>query len=79
MSSCQPTSSRLNQSVVVVVVVQDYTYLIHRQAIHGYRETEKSRWSDENLKLFKKMKDLAIPHGIKILPHIHVLDLDRNG
>ena len=52
---------------------------LHSQAIHGYREAERSRWTPENLLVFKRIKDLAFKPEEKLLSHAHVLDLDKKG
>ncbi|KAJ2937912.1 hypothetical protein O0L34_g14185 [Tuta absoluta] len=50
-------------------------------AIHGFRETERSTWRPENEAVFKRVKDLAfsIPDAGEPLPHQHVLDLAPSG
>ena len=49
------------------------------QAIHGYRETEKSRWSQEALSIFQRIRDTAFLADLELLPHVHVLDLEKTG
>ncbi|EDO38222.1 predicted protein, partial [Nematostella vectensis] len=58
---------------------QKYQYDHWDGAIHGYRETEKSQWPVEILRIFKRMKDTAFSPGTKLLPRVHGLDLAPNG
>ncbi|KAJ0173386.1 hypothetical protein K1T71_011562 [Dendrolimus kikuchii] len=51
-------------------------------AIQGYRETEKSKWSPENQIILDRVKALAFAPGSgsgEPLPHAHVLDLAGAG
>ena len=48
------------------------------KAIHGFRETEKSHWNVENLKIINKIKQLAFDEK-DIIPASHVLDLAGDG
>lgn len=49
------------------------------QAIHGYRETEKSRWSSETQTILQRVRQAAFQPGASQLPLVHVLDLAENG
>ncbi|XP_043913016.1 alpha-ketoglutarate-dependent dioxygenase alkB homolog 7, mitochondrial [Protopterus annectens] len=48
-------------------------------AIHGYRETEKSRWTEGSKIILQRVRDVAFPPGIPQLSLVHVLDLDKKG
>ncbi|XP_078352719.1 alpha-ketoglutarate-dependent dioxygenase alkB homolog 7, mitochondrial-like [Oculina patagonica] len=58
---------------------QKYQFDHWDDAIHGYRETEKSRWSHESLSIFQRIRDAAFRSDLELLPHVHVLDLDKAG
>ena len=49
------------------------------QAIHGYRETERSRWTQKNKLNLQKVGDLAFPLGKPQMTYVHVLDLAKEG
>ena len=53
------------------------------QAIEGYRETEKSHWSDANQPIIDKLKtvtgEAVEGKSLKPLDEVHVLDLAREG
>lgn len=46
--------------------------------IRGYRETEKSRWSENNRLVFERLRQEAFG-DVDILPRVHVLDLAADG
>lgn len=48
-------------------------------AIHGYRETEKLKWNEENQKIFQRVRDLAFPAGVPQIAYVHVLDISKEG
>ncbi|CAK9818016.1 Alpha-ketoglutarate-dependent dioxygenase alkB homolog 7, mitochondrial [Anthophora plagiata] len=48
-------------------------------AIHSYRETEKSKWNESNEKIINKIREKAFPKGISQLSLIHILDLAPEG
>ncbi|KAK0163803.1 hypothetical protein PV328_002496 [Microctonus aethiopoides] len=48
-------------------------------AIHGYRETERSKWNEENTKIIERIKNLAFPPGMPELGFVHILDLAAEG
>ncbi|XP_070564158.1 alpha-ketoglutarate-dependent dioxygenase alkB homolog 7, mitochondrial-like [Ptychodera flava] len=56
-----------------------YEYDHWDDAIHGYRETEFSRWSERNQKIIKRVRDLAFPSDMRQLPLVHVIDLAKDG
>ncbi|XP_077185947.1 alpha-ketoglutarate-dependent dioxygenase alkB homolog 7, mitochondrial [Paroedura picta] len=49
------------------------------QAIHRYRETEKSHWSPESEAILQRVRDVAFPPHVPQLAQVHVLDLDKTG
>ncbi|XP_020376563.2 alpha-ketoglutarate-dependent dioxygenase alkB homolog 7, mitochondrial [Rhincodon typus] len=49
------------------------------QAIHGYREMEKSRWSVQSESILQRLRDVAFPPGVPQLSMVHVLDLEKTG
>nr|XP_012144834.1 PREDICTED: DNA replication ATP-dependent helicase/nuclease DNA2-like isoform X5 [Megachile rotundata] len=48
-------------------------------AIHAYRETEQSKWNEDNLKIINKIREKAFPKGMSQIPLIHILDLAPEG
>ncbi|OWF42119.1 alpha-ketoglutarate-dependent dioxygenase alkB homolog 7, mitochondrial-like [Mizuhopecten yessoensis] len=48
-------------------------------AIHGYRETERRKWTKSNDAVLKRVGDLAFPSGVQPLAHVHILDLNKDG
>ncbi|XP_074104339.1 alpha-ketoglutarate-dependent dioxygenase alkB homolog 7, mitochondrial isoform X2 [Cotesia typhae] len=48
-------------------------------AIHGYRETERAKWNEENSKIIERVKAMAFPPGMPELGLVHVLDLAAEG
>ncbi len=60
------------------------------QAIHGYRESERTEWNTENKKILDRVKQFAFdsfqnqalkdePSHSSILSHVHILDLHKDG
>ncbi|XP_072420571.1 alpha-ketoglutarate-dependent dioxygenase alkB homolog 7, mitochondrial isoform X1 [Chiloscyllium punctatum] len=49
------------------------------QAIHGYREIEKSHWSKQSESVLQRLRDVAFPPGVPQLSMVHVLDLEKTG
>ncbi|XP_023572820.1 alpha-ketoglutarate-dependent dioxygenase alkB homolog 7, mitochondrial isoform X1 [Octodon degus] len=49
------------------------------QAIHGFRETEKSRWSEASQAILQRVQEAAFGPGQTLLSPIHVLDLEPQG
>lgn len=49
------------------------------QAIQGYRETERSQWTEENSVVLSRVRGLAFGADGETLPHVHVLDLAAAG
>ncbi|XP_038627713.1 alpha-ketoglutarate-dependent dioxygenase alkB homolog 7, mitochondrial [Tachyglossus aculeatus] len=48
-------------------------------AIHGFRETEKSRWSEPSRAILQRVRAAAFDPNQPQLPLVHVLDLDQSG
>ncbi|XP_050299536.1 alpha-ketoglutarate-dependent dioxygenase alkB homolog 7, mitochondrial isoform X2 [Anthonomus grandis grandis] len=48
-------------------------------AIHGYRETERLKWDEENTRILDRVRCIAFPSNVAPLKHVHILDLDKNG
>lgn len=67
------------------------TYVCHRksrfsnrissytQAIHGYRESERSEWTPENQKVLSRIRQLAFDDPQQTLMHVHILDIAKDG
>lgn len=49
------------------------------QAIHGYRETERTEWSPHNELIISRIRQVAFPPGTPQLHRVHVLDLKKSG
>ena len=49
------------------------------QAIHGFRETEKSRWSEASRAILQRVQAAAFGPGQTLLSTVHVLDLEPRG
>lgn len=54
------------------------------KAIHGYRETERLNWNEENKKILNRVKQFAFEtftaqDNTNLLNHIHILDLHEDG
>lgn len=54
-----------------------YQYDHWDDAIHGYREMEKTDWWPENEKIFERVRSRAFVANV--LPHVHILDLAADG
>lgn len=51
-------------------------------AIHGYRETERTHWQPCNAPVVQRLQREALrwaAEGAELLPHVHVLDLHAEG
>nr|CAD7568686.1 unnamed protein product [Timema californicum] len=48
-------------------------------AIHGFRETERLKWNENNMKILKRVRKVAFPSGASQLSLVHVLDLAEKG
>ncbi len=53
--------------------------LLHIQAIHGYRETERARWGEACEEVLTRVRSVAFPEGSPLLGPVHILDLDKTG
>ncbi|KAG5684183.1 hypothetical protein PVAND_013423 [Polypedilum vanderplanki] len=49
------------------------------EAINGFRETERKSWFPQNREIINRLIATSFPHQSSILPHIHVLDLAKDG
>uniref|UniRef100_A0A452U2W5 Alpha-ketoglutarate-dependent dioxygenase alkB homolog 7, mitochondrial n=1 Tax=Ursus maritimus TaxID=29073 RepID=A0A452U2W5_URSMA len=49
------------------------------KAIHGFRETEKSRWSEASRAILQRVQAAAFTPGQTLLSPVHVLDLEPRG
>ncbi|XP_071486493.1 alpha-ketoglutarate-dependent dioxygenase alkB homolog 7, mitochondrial-like [Diadema antillarum] len=56
-----------------------YEYDHWDNAIHGFRETEKSQWSELNSPVIQRIRDTAFSSESSQLSLVHVLDLAKNG
>ncbi|EHB16419.1 Alkylated DNA repair protein alkB-like protein 7, partial [Heterocephalus glaber] len=56
-----------------------YEYDHWDAAIHGFRETEKSRWSEAGHTILQRVQAAAFRPGQTLLSPIHVLDLEPRG
>lgn len=54
-------------------------YKLALQAIHGYRETERLKWNEANMKIIERVRKLAFPPEVAPIKYVHILDLDKNG
>ena len=51
---------------------------LYQQAIHGYRETERNKWSKSSTLILQRLHEAAFPNAAK-LPQAHILDLAPSG
>ncbi|XP_026679830.1 alpha-ketoglutarate-dependent dioxygenase alkB homolog 7, mitochondrial-like isoform X1 [Diaphorina citri] len=58
---------------------QRYEYDHWDDAIHGFRETERSKWNEENTKIIARVQNLAFPPNVTPIQYVHVLDLEQKG
>ncbi|XP_005081407.3 alpha-ketoglutarate-dependent dioxygenase alkB homolog 7, mitochondrial [Mesocricetus auratus] len=56
-----------------------YEYDHWDAAIHGFRETEKSRWSDASQAILQRVQAAAFGPDQTLLSLVHVLDLEPRG
>ncbi|XP_061044832.1 alpha-ketoglutarate-dependent dioxygenase alkB homolog 7, mitochondrial isoform X2 [Eubalaena glacialis] len=56
-----------------------YEYDHWDAAIHGFRETEKSRWSEASRSILQRVQAAAFGPGQTLLSSVHVLDLEPRG
>uniref|UniRef100_A0A8C3WXZ8 Alpha-ketoglutarate-dependent dioxygenase alkB homolog 7, mitochondrial n=1 Tax=Catagonus wagneri TaxID=51154 RepID=A0A8C3WXZ8_9CETA len=56
-----------------------YEYDHWDAAIHGFRETEKSRWSEASRVILQRVQAAAFGPGQTLLSPVHVLDLEPQG
>ncbi|KAL3271714.1 hypothetical protein HHI36_022185 [Cryptolaemus montrouzieri] len=48
-------------------------------AIHGYRETERLKWNNENAKILNRVREIAFPSNVPQIKYVHILDLAKDG
>ncbi|XP_063431023.1 alpha-ketoglutarate-dependent dioxygenase alkB homolog 7, mitochondrial-like [Mytilus trossulus] len=56
-----------------------YEYDHWDNAIHGFRETERRTWNEENQKILNRVKEIAFPPEVPKLAYVHILDLEKKG
>ncbi|CAH2052513.1 unnamed protein product, partial [Iphiclides podalirius] len=56
-----------------------YEYDHWDNAIEGYRETERDRWSDQNAAILRRIHETAFRPETQLLPRAHILDLSAAG
>lgn len=71
------TLYRFNFSYLIIECFM-YVVLLF-QAIHGYRETERSEWNATNTHILLRLKDFAFKDVNKPTEFVHVLDLEKDG
>lgn len=69
----------LSREVEPVLRRRRYEYDHWDAAIHGFRETEKSRWSEASRAILQRIQEAAFSPGQTLLSPIHVLDLEPQG
>lgn len=62
-------------------IVDPILYLssLYTQAIHGFRETEKSHWNDDNKAILHRVREEAFKSEESQMTLVHVLDLAKDG
>jgi alkylated DNA repair protein alkB family protein 7 len=65
--------------LVYFVTNKHFKRVCCRQAIHGYRETERLTWNEANTKILDRVRQIAFPPHVAQLKYVHILDLDKNG
>lgn len=48
-------------------------------AIHGFRETERKKWTERNKGIIQRVRDVAFPAGVQQLAYVHILDIKKAG
>jgi len=48
-------------------------------AIHFYRESERRQWSAYSMAILDRVRHAAFPPSSPHLPHVHILDLHKEG
>ncbi|XP_005405781.1 PREDICTED: alpha-ketoglutarate-dependent dioxygenase alkB homolog 7, mitochondrial [Chinchilla lanigera] len=69
----------LSRELEPVLRRRRYEYDHWDAAIHGFRETEKSRWSEASRAILQRVQVAAFGPGETLLSPIHVLDLEPRG
>lgn len=73
----EPEERLLMEEVEQVTKRMRYEYDHWDDAIHGYRETEKKNWYPKNREIIDRIGKLAFDGNV--MPHVHVLDLAKDG
>lgn len=55
------------------------SFVYYFQAIEGYRETERGKWSDQNEAVLSRVRQVAFAPSTELLPYVHILDLAAAG
>lgn len=53
--------------------------LTHLQAIHNYRETERTKWTPESQTVIDRIRAIAFDDAAEHIGRVHVLDLHKEG
>ena len=53
--------------------------LFFPKAIVGFRETERKHWNPVNSEIIARIRSVSFDPTHRILPHVHVLDLAKDG
>ena len=56
-----------------------YEYDHWDNAIHGFRETERQKWTGSNEQTISRIRSFAFSEKAQHLQHVHVLDLSKDG
>lgn len=56
-----------------------YSFIYLFQAIHGFRETERSKWGKASSKILARLQEYAFPNQGEKLALMHILDLAKTG
>uniref|UniRef100_A0A8D8Y453 Alpha-ketoglutarate-dependent dioxygenase alkB homolog 7, mitochondrial n=1 Tax=Cacopsylla melanoneura TaxID=428564 RepID=A0A8D8Y453_9HEMI len=69
----------LLQEINQFIKRQRYEYDHWDDAIHGFRETERSKWNEQNSKIIARVQNLAFASDVTPIQYVHVLDLEEKG
>ena len=56
-----------------------YVNTLFPQAIHGFRETERKKWTEKNKAIIQRVRDLAFPPDVQQMAYVHILDIKKAG
>ncbi|CAH1118084.1 unnamed protein product [Phaedon cochleariae] len=74
-----------NEEQSILDEIEPYMKRLHYEfdhwddAIHGYRETERLKWNEQNTKIIDRVRRIAFPPNVAQLKFVHILDLEKNG